>query len=58
MSVSSMSMIEKFKPHLIKKALTMRESGASHEAIARMMSDESGVEVGRESVRKWFKGRE
>lgn len=55
MSVNYMALIAKLKPNLVTRAVAMRENGASHDAIARMLSDESGIEVGRESVRKWFK---
>ena len=55
MSVSTMSIIGKLRPRLLGKAKTMRRKGASYDEISRMLTAESGIAVGRETVRQFFK---
>lgn len=52
--INSMSLIEKLRPKLIDQALAMRNTGSSYDAISRMLSAQSGVDVGREAVRKFL----
>ena len=58
MPVNSMTLIERLKPKLIKGALKMRDEGASYEDISHYLSTAAKMNVGRESVRYWFKRRE
>ena len=58
MPVNSMTLIERLKPKLIKGALKMRGEGASYEDISHYLSTAAKMNVGRESVRYWFKRRE
>lgn len=46
--------IETLRPELTEKAQKMRNKGASFDAIARMLCNETGMEVGRETVRRYF----
>ena len=56
--VSVMRILEKTKPSLVKRALDMREQGKSFDDIAADLSQRSGMKIGREGVRTWFKNRE
>ncbi len=54
----TMALIEKLKPRLIEQAISMRKSGSSFDAVSRMLTAESGIEVGREMVRKFMSDHE
>jgi intein-encoded DNA endonuclease-like protein len=56
--INSLTVIEKLRPKLIERVLEMRASGASYDAISRMVFAESGVEIGREGVRQFILSRE
>jgi hypothetical protein len=50
-----MPMIEKLKPKLVEKAHEMMADGDSFETVAKWLSAEIEITVGREVFRKWFK---
>lgn len=58
MSINSVSIIQKFRPKLVAEAVAKREAGETVDAVARFLSQKSGVTVGREALRVWFKDRE
>ena len=49
-----MNIVEQLRPDLIKLVEQWRKDGATHEQIARQLSDVSGVPIGREIIRRWF----
>lgn len=46
--------IGKLRPDLITEAERMRAKNKSFDVIARMLCNETGMEVGRETVRRYF----
>ena len=52
--VNLMDTLAVLKPEIVRKAEKLREKGASFDAIARVVSDESGIAVSREIIRKYF----
>jgi len=56
--ISVMKVLEKTKPSLVKRALDMRAQGKTFDEIATELSQKSGMKIGREGVRTWFKNRE
>ncbi len=55
MSISTMSMLQRFRPAMVAKAQAMHDQGESLDAIARYLTAKSGILVGRETVRMHFK---
>ena len=51
---NTMETLKILRPEVLTKAQKLRNKGASFDAISRMVSDESGVSVSREMVRKYF----
>lgn len=55
MSISTMMLLQKFRPALAEDAKRLRAEGASIDTIAAHLTAKSGVAVGRETLRIWFK---
>lgn len=55
MSVNVMKVIKMNRPALIDRVEKMRADGKSYDVIARYVTKQAGVTVGRESIRMWFK---
>jgi len=46
-------MIEKLYPDLMKQVTKMHKDGKSWDAISRIVTDEVGIDVSREVLRRW-----
>jgi hypothetical protein len=54
----TMGLIAALAPELMDRAVAMRSDQESYDSIARYLSNGVGMDVGRESVRRYFKALE